>query len=83
MSFMRVEMETIERNGMLHPRTVIWPDGRRFPVKKVLHCSTSEEDGLPGVRYTTIIGKEQRNLYCVDREWFVMMQEEMQNEKCC
>lgn len=74
MSLMKVGMETIRENGVLHPKVVIWPDGRRFPVKKVLHYSTAEEGEFPGVKFTTIIGKEEHYLYCVDREWFVMVQ---------
>lgn len=61
----RIEAEFI--NGK--PSAIIWNDGRKFKIKKVLYeCETKSKY----YRYTVLVGKnEERYLYVTPRGNFV------------
>lgn len=67
----QVECER-DAGGMVMPKTVIWPDGRRFSVSRVLFQSTSPTNEYEGIRYTVIIGSAEKYIYRVNHEWYVM-----------
>ena len=53
--------------GQLIPRTIIWRDGNRFEIDKVLMCirRASLKAGGIGMRYTCIIRGQQHYLFYV------------------
>ena len=58
-----VEVEIEDRSdGEIIPRAIIWNDGRRFPISRVLYHGASSANEYEGIRYTVIIG----------HEWYVM-----------
>ncbi|MBM7000671.1 hypothetical protein I3I95_11205 [bacterium] len=60
-------------SGVATPRVVLWPDGRRFVVERVLGRTKamSTADGHLGVRYTCLIGGAPRHVYWDGSVWFV------------
>lgn len=62
-----------DANGVVTPREIIWDDGRRFAVDRVLDCrqAASLRAGGCGLRYTVRVGGEARYLYYEDPRWFV------------
>ena len=58
-------------DGELTPKAVIWDDGRRFEIAKVLFQSV-DPDEFKGIRYTVIIGSAEKYIYRVDHKWYVM-----------
>ena len=52
-----VEVEIEDRSdGEMIPRAIIWSDGRRFPISRVLYRGASSANEYEGIRYTVIIG---------------------------
>lgn len=62
-------------DGLVTPRQIIWEDGRRYTVHKVLdrRQAHSLKTGGTGMRYTVQVGKTQTYLYYDDyrHAWFV------------
>ena len=68
-----VEVEAAEdENGWAAPRTVFWPDGRRWSIDKVIYQSVSCDNEYEGIRYTVLIGSAEKYIYRADHEWYVM-----------
>ena len=68
-----VEVEIEDRSdGQVIPRTIIWCDGRRFPISRVLFHGSSLANEYEGIRYTVIIGSAEKYIYRVNHEWYVM-----------
>ena len=68
-----VEVETEEcLDGPIIPRTIIWSDGRRFPISRVLYHGASSANEFEGIRYTIIIGSAEKYIYLVNHKWYVM-----------
>ena len=46
-----------KKEGLLLPREIVWEDGRRFPVDKVLDLrpATAQKAGGQGDRYTILV----------------------------
>jgi hypothetical protein len=59
-------------DGMLIPKAVLWKDGRRFEVTRVLYYSASPTGEYDGIRYTVIIGSAEKYIYRVNHKWYVM-----------
>ena len=59
-------------DGMMLRIAVLWKDGRRFPVEKVLYYSTSPAGEYEGIRYTVLIGSAEKYIYRVKNSWYVM-----------
>ena len=73
---MKKEQVTVETDelsdGMLIPKAVLWKDGRRFEVTRVLYYSASPTGEYEGIRYTVIIGSAEKYIYRVNHKWYVM-----------
>ena len=65
-----------DEGGGVRPLCVIWEDGRRFPVDRVMDVrrAASLKAGGTGLRYRCLIGGRERNLFYEDPRWFVEMQ---------
>ena len=67
-----VEVEIEDRSdGEIIPRAIIWNDGRRFPISRVLYHGASSANEYEGIRYTVIIGSAEKYLYQLDARWYV------------
>jgi hypothetical protein len=68
-----VEVETeVQPDGLPIPRSIIWKDGRRFEIARVLYYSGSPTGEYEGIRYTIIIGSAEKYIYRVNHKWYVM-----------
>ena len=61
-----------EPDGKVIPRSVIWEDGRKFEIDKVLDIrrAASLKAGGTGIRYTVRIGRRETFLFLEDGRWF-------------
>ena len=52
-------------DGFLRPLWIIWEDGRRFDIDRVVHVerAASRKAGGVGLRYTVMIGGKRHHLY--------------------
>lgn len=73
---MKKELITVEADrqpdGLLLPKAVLWKDGRRFEISRVLFYSASPTGEYEGIRYTVIIGSAEKYIYRVNHKWYVM-----------
>lgn len=73
---MKKELITVEADrqpdGLLLPKAVLWKDGRRFEISRVLFYSASPTGEYEGIRYTVMIGSAERYIYRVNHKWYVM-----------
>ena len=53
-----VEIEDLS-DGEMIPRAIIWSDGRRFPISRVLYHGSSSANVYVGIRYTVLIGSAE------------------------
>ena len=62
-----------DEDGNLLPISVIWSDGRKFPIDKVTNVryAASLKAGGAGIRYTCMIGGNQKYIFLEDNRWFV------------
>ena len=67
----RVESQSTD-DGPELPKTIIWTDGRRFNIDRVLFYGASQSAEYEGIRYTVIIGSAEKYIYRVNHEWYVM-----------
>ena len=68
-----VEVEIEDRSdGQIIPRAIIWFDGRRFPISRVLYHGASSVNEYEGIRYTVIICSAEKYIYRANHEWYVM-----------
>jgi hypothetical protein len=65
--------------GFMHPRAIIWPDGRIFPIEDVRAFRPADKGGARD-RYTVLVCGKERALYferagdrftCRLGRWFV------------
>ena len=70
--YVGVESYTDEAGHTL-PRQIIWEDGRRFEIQKVLdeRRAASLRAGGNGVRYTCLINGQTAFLFFEGPRWFV------------
>lgn len=66
-----VEVE-VRRDGEQIPKAVIWSDGRRFAISRVVYHDMSSSNEYEGIRYTVIIGSAEKYIYRVNHTWYVM-----------
>lgn len=73
---MKKELITVEADrqpdGLLLPKAVLWKDGRRFEISRVLYFSASPTGEYEGIRYTVMIGSAEKYIYRVNHKWYVM-----------
>ena len=70
--YVAVEAVTDE-DGVVAPRAVVWADGRRFEIDRILDArhAASLKVGGTGMRYTVRIGGETTYLFHEGPRWFV------------
>lgn len=73
---MRINVEVIARfdtEGNITPLAILWADGRKLPIDRVLDArrAASLKAGGVGMRYTVVIYGKQRYLYYEEPLWFV------------
>lgn len=78
MRYQKVYVELIalfKREGGLVPKEIIWTDGQRFSIDKVLYIDQAPSivGGLLTVRYTVLMGTSERRIYYEkeSQRWFV------------
>ena len=69
--FVQVDSNRLE-NGEVVPQTISWADGRVWNIDRVIHSCGSLDGEYEGIRYTVIIGSEEKNIYRVGHSWYVM-----------
>lgn len=65
-------------DGQLKPLWIIWEDGRKFEIDRVLRVerAASRKAGGIGLRYTVMIRGHERHLYYEENyRWFVERRE--------
>ena len=60
-------------DGTVIPKCILWDDGRRFPIERVLEArpARSTKAGGPGTRYLIRVGKRTTYLYFDGTRWYV------------
>jgi hypothetical protein len=60
-------------DGRMLPREVIWDDGRKFIIEKVVSAKKAAElrSGGVGLRYDCMINGQEKRIYYDERKWFV------------
>ena len=69
-----VAIELLMRtDGTMRPTQLIWENGVSYPIDRVLHVTpaASLKVGGCGIRYTVVIGGQQRHLFFENGRWFV------------
>ncbi len=59
-------------NGDIVPQTISWADGRVWGIDRVIHSCSSLVGEYEGIRYTVIIGSEEKYIYRTGHSWYVM-----------
>ena len=71
-----VKVETIVEDGDIVPIVLIWPDGRRFIIQRVIYSSASPVNEYEGIRYSVSINGQERYIYLVNDRWYVQSSKE-------
>ncbi len=60
-------------DGRVTPREIVWSDGVRYPIDRVLDCrhAHSLKTGGCGMRYTVRVGGQATYLWREGDRWFV------------
>ena len=58
-------------NGEVIPLSLSWTDGRTWKIDRVIHSCSSLSGDFEGIRYTVIIGNEERYIYRTGHDWYV------------
>lgn len=63
----------MKKEGKLLPQQLIWEDGRKFNIDRVLDIrpAASTKGGGMGIRYLCRIGNKERYLFLDKYIWFV------------
>jgi len=66
-------MAAFDREGRLTPLSLVWEDGRKYPVDQVLDVrrAASLKAGGIGTRYTVRIYGKRTYLFFDGKQWFV------------
>lgn len=64
---------TMQTNGIVIPQTLIWENGKKYSIDKVLDIrkKASTKGGGMGLRYTCRFGNHERYLWLDGYVWFV------------
>ena len=57
-----------DNSGNVMPSQIVWKDGRRFNIERVLH-TFYPEDGITS--YTVVVGNRQKMLIKQNERWYV------------
>ena len=71
MKKLEVKVETIVEDGCIVPKVLIWPDGRRFNIQRVIYSSASPVNEYEGIRYAVNLNGQERYIYLVNERWYV------------
>ena len=66
-----VEYRT-DADGNIFPLRVLWHDGRKWEIERLLHICRSPDSSFEGVRYTVRIDGAAKYLYQTDTGWYVI-----------
>lgn len=63
----------VDTDGQIIPKAIIWEDGKRFEIDKILDVrpAASMKAGGIGTRYLCRINSKDRYLFFEDPRWFV------------
>ena len=66
-------MVEFTNDGCLLPREVIWDDGRRFTIEKILSAKKGMKmkTGGVGIQYTCLIKGCEKHLFYEENKWFI------------
>ena len=56
-------MTSIDQTGLMLPSEVIWPDGRRFPVDRVIRWRRAKQYDMATTCYDVTIRGQEKQLY--------------------
>lgn len=62
---------TVDSDGILQPTKILWDDGRRWEIRKILHTCMPSHHEFEGIRYTIKIGRVEKYLYRDGQRWYV------------
>ena len=62
---------TEDADGIIIPTAILWNDGRRWEIRKVLHTCIASHNEFEGIRYTIKIGRAEKYLYRDGQRWYV------------
>ena len=64
---------TMQSNGIVIPHTIIWENGKKYSIDKVLDIrkKASTKGGGMGLRYTCRLNNQERFLWLDGYIWFV------------
>ena len=71
-----VKVETIIEDGEIVPKVLIWPDGRRFNIQRVIYSSASPVNEYDGIRYAVSFNGQERYIYLVNNRWYAQSSKE-------
>lgn len=57
--------------GVVLPREIKWKDERTWQIERILHTCRSPDLSFEGIRYTVLIGGEDKYLYRDRHDWYV------------
>ncbi len=59
--------------GQIRPRVIIWEDGRRYPIDRIMSVERRAclRSGGAGLRYHINVCGKERYLFLEDTRWFV------------
>ena len=69
-----VDMVVVQyKSGCLKPLFLVWEDGHKYPIDKVLDIkkAASLKAGGRGIRYTCSILGQTKQLFLEDNKWFI------------
>ena len=63
----------MDEYGFVTPLTLIWSDGKKFDIDKVVDIrkKASLKGGGMGLRYTCVIKNQEKYIWLDDYTWFV------------
>lgn len=64
---------TYDEDGVVTPTAIIWENGRKIRIDKVLHTCKLENEGI---RYSVLIGKAKKYIYKENESWYVECEKE-------
>ena len=56
-------LASIDQSGLMLPSEILWPDGRRFPVDKVIRWRKAAQYDLATTCYDVVIKGREKHLY--------------------
>lgn len=58
-------------DGSVIPQKVIWNDGRKWKITRVVYSCASYNGEFEGIRYTVIIRGAEKYIYRIGSQWYV------------